>query len=255
MPQAREVTELHSYLIRAALEIDATRAYWSRTDGSATVSPKEAFDDFWFGSRSLKRVSELLANLRLRFDAYPDALHALRHWVDMSPDTRNVICHWHLMLADPLYRGFTGNFLTQRRDRSNHELHFDLVVAWIATVAGDRWAMSTRHQIAGKILSAAADAGLIRGKRDPRRITLPRVDDEALTYMLYLLRDLEFNGTLLQNPYLASVGLDGSAVPDRLRRLPDVGYAKQGELKEFDWRYPDLRAWAAATVAPPSVSA
>ena len=252
MTRPREVTELHSYLIRAALEVDAARGYWAGTDGSRTISVKEAFDGYWFGARSLKRVSELLANFRLRFDAYPEAPHALHHWVDMSPDTRQVICHWHLMLADPLYRSFTGDFMAQRRERGINDLHFDLVVSWIGSVAGERWAMSTRQQIAGKLLSAAVAAGLVRRRRDPREMTLPRVDDDALTYLLYLLRGVEFEGALLRNPYLSSVGLDG-APHDRLRQLPALRYTRQGDLSDFGWRYADLRTWAAATVAPESV--
>ena len=72
--------------------------------------------------------------------------------------------------------------------------------------------------------------------------------DESLEYLLYLLRETEFAGTLLDNPYLASVGLDGAVLVDRLRRLPGLAFRRQGDLTDFGWRHQDLRAWAAASL-------
>ena len=35
---------------------------------------------------------------------------------------------------------------------------------------------------------------------------------------------------------------------DRLRRLPGLAFRRQGDLTDFGWRYPDLRAWADASL-------
>ena len=162
----------------------------------------------------------------------------------MSPDARRVICHWHLQLADPLYRAFTGDYLVTRR-RSSPWITRDLVVTWVVQQGNGRWTMPTHIQFASKLLSAAFSAGLLATNRDPRRVTIPRVPDEALEYMMYLLREVKFEGTLLQNPYLASLGLDGASLEERLSGLPGLAFRRQGDLIDFGWRHPDLRAWRA----------
>ncbi len=252
--QPHEAREVHARLIKAGLEIDASRGYWAHTDGSRAVSAREAFDGYWFGARSLARVKDLLANMRVRYDAYPNALAVLHRWSGMQPDTRRLICHWHLMLADPLYRAFTARLLPERREQQRSDVRTDLVTSWIARQTGERWTTPTRIKIASRLLAAGHDAGLIHGARDPRSLTLPRVPDDALTYLLYLLREVDFEGSLLQNPYLSSVGLDGDALTGRLRALPDLAFTRQPDLIDFGWRYPNLRAWADARVATPSVA-
>jgi hypothetical protein len=104
--------------------------------------------------------------------------------------------------------------------------------------------MSTRIQFASKLLSAAFSAGLVARNRDPRPLVIPRVRDDAIEYLMYLLREVKFEGTLLKNPYIASVGLEGLSLQDRLRHLPGMAFKRQGGHVEFGWCYPDLRAWA-----------
>jgi hypothetical protein len=99
----REVTEVHTRLQKATLEVDTSREYWSRADGRQPVSARQAFEESWFGSRGLNRTGEIVANLRARYDAFPPALRVLHEWPAMDPDTRRLICHWHLQLSDPLY--------------------------------------------------------------------------------------------------------------------------------------------------------
>ena len=125
----------------------------------------------------------------------------------MDPGTRRLICHWHVQLADPLYRAFTGRFLPERHERSKPDVTRDLAVAWVGEQVERRWTMSTRIQFGSKLLSSAFAAGLVASNRDPRALQYPRVADEALTYLMYLLREVDFAGTLLDNPYTASVGL------------------------------------------------
>jgi hypothetical protein len=40
------------------------------------------------------------------------------------------------------------------------------------------------------------------------------------------------------------VGLEGSLLNDRLKRLPDLSYGRQGDLVDMGWKHRDLAAWA-----------
>lgn len=244
-----EATEVHTRLLRCALAIDECRAYWEY-DGTEGGSPTAdgAFEGFLFGARSMPRVRVLLANMRVRFDAYPAALTALRSWPDIRPQTRAIICHWHLQLADPLYRRFTGDYLVARRSSLDPTVRISALTAWVAETSPERWTTSTRKQFASKLLSSALAAGLVVGRRDPRELAFPRVPDEALGYLLYLLRDVSFRGTLVDNPYLRSVGLAGSDLDRRLGTLAGVQFRRAGDVVDFGWRYPSLADWAEAVL-------
>jgi hypothetical protein len=234
---------MHTRLLKCALEVEDSRAYWDRTDGTEKIVAKQAFDEYWFGARSLSRVEVLLANFRARFAEFPSALRVLHNWSDMAPDTRKLICHWHVQLTDPLYRSFTGDYLLERRAHSRVQITRDLVIAWIGKHGAERWTTSTRIQFASKLLSCVYSAGLVSSNRDPRPLTLPRVSDDALGYIIYLLRRVEFAGTLLDNPYLASVGLSGTYLEERLRTFPGMQFRRQANLIDFGWRHEDLDEW------------
>lgn len=243
----REATEVHTRLLKCALEVEDARAYWAHVGVAAPgARAQPAFDEYWFGARSLGRVEVLLANMRARFDAFPEALAVLHRARTLDPETRTAICHWHLQLADPLYRRFTGDYLARRRAGARAVVTRDLVLAWVGEESGDRWTMATCIQFASKLLSAAYSAGLVSTNRDPRPLALPRVPEEALEYLMYLLREISFAGSLLDNPYARSVGLEGSALEDRLRGLPALGFRRQGDLLDYGFRYPSLRAWGEA---------
>ena len=244
-----EERQIHTRLMKCALEVPESRAYWRHVSGAGRAEAKQAFSNYWFGERSLPRVKVLLVNMRARFDAFPPSLSILHAWEHMAPATRTVICHWHLQLADPLYRAFTGTYLEQRRQGPRAEVTKDLVTRWVGEQGPERWTLATRLQIASKLLSSAHAAGLVASKRDPRPLTYPRVPDDALEYFAYLLREVEFEGTLLENPYFASVGLSGGLLQDRLRTLPGLGLRRQASLVELEWHHPDLAAWGAAHFA------
>lgn len=250
MSRPCEETQIHTRLMKCALEVEESRAYWQHTDGREKVTPQEAFDAYWFGARSMPRIKVLLVNMRARFDAFPPSLEVLHRWHSMSPDTRKLICHWHLQLSDPLYRDFTGRYLVARWQGARPEVTRDLVTRWVGEQGPERWTMSTRIQIASKLLSAAHAAGLVAGNRDPRPLVFPRVPDDALEYAVYLLREVDGDRTLLDNAYFASLGLTGGVLEDRLRGLPGLCFRRQGDLIEFGWRYPDLATWGAANLEP-----
>ena len=239
-----EERAVHTRLLKCALEVEDCRAWWRHAVPGAT--PEIAFERWWFGARSLDRIRVLFTNFRARFDAYPSALRVLSRWAEMGPGTRALVCHWHLQLSDPLYRAFTGDYLVARRGMLRPEVTRDLVVDWVGQQGPGRWTTATRIQFASKLLSAAYAAGLVGSNHDPRPLVYPRVDDAALAYLAYLLREVDFDGTLLVNPYFRSVGLEGSGLEERLRPL--IGLRRQGELLEIGWPHPSLEAWAAEGV-------
>jgi hypothetical protein len=242
-----EATEVHTRILRLALGVEDSRSYWEHVDPNIPIADRAlvAFEQRWFGSKSLERVRFLLASFVDRYDAFPEALDVLRRWRSMDASTRQVVCHWHLQLSDPLYRQFTGKFLVERRGIRDPKVDRDIVLRWVKNEFPHRWSEATLVQFASKLLSAASEAGVISAKRDPRALLLPKVPDVALAYLMHLLRGVRFAGTLTENPYLASVGLVEGFLDQRLRSLSGVSFRRMAHLTEFDWEAPTLTAWAA----------
>jgi hypothetical protein len=245
-----EATEVHTRILRLALGIEDSRAYWEHIDPTVPAVERAllAFEQRWFGSKSLERVRFLLSSFVHRYDTFPEALGVLRRWNSMDASTRQVICHWHLQLSDPLYRRFTGMFLVERRALRDPKVDRDIVLRWVKNEFPERWSAATCVQFASKLLSAASEAGLLSPKRDPRALLLPKVPELALAYLLHLLRGVRFAGTLTENPYLASVGLVDGFLDQRLRGLPGIQFRRMAHLTEFEWEAPTLGAWAEATL-------
>ncbi len=244
-----EETALHCRLQKTTLATEEARAYWARwtADASKEKQAVQAFEERWFGARSLLRVRVLLESLRARFDRFPEAFSVLRRWPLMDSRTRGLVCHWHLQLSDPLYRRFTGVLLPVRRSAGAGAVDRGEVLRWIADEVAGRWGPSSRIQFASKLRTASSEAGLLSRHRDPRSLLLPIVPDRALAYLLHLLAGIAFEGTLLENPYLASVGLAGPFLEDRLRSLPGFSYRRTGDAVELDGDASGLHDWAAAT--------
>jgi len=242
-----EATEPHSRLLRCSLCIEESRGYWTHVDPERPRdSALNAFGQSWFGTKSEAWTTELLSNMRVRFDAYPDALWVLSTWRSMPPEIRRLVCHFHVQLTDPLYRKFTGEFLVERRDALRGDVSRQTVVQWATEHGPERWALKTQIQFASRLMSCALAAGLLGGKRDPRAAIAPRVPDGALAYLLYLLRTVQFRGSFVKNPYLASIGLMGGHLADRFRALSSIDFRQVGDAHEIEWRYTDLAAWARA---------
>jgi hypothetical protein len=251
-PETRpaEATEIHTQLIRLALGVEESRSYWENVDPSVPPAkrPLVAFEERWFGGKSLDWIHFLLASLAKRYDAFPEALEVLRRWRSMDALTRQLVCHWHLQLSDPLYRRFTGQLLVDRRNLRDPKVDRDVVLRWLKSEVPGRWSEATAVQIAGKLLSAASQAGLVSPKRDPRTLLVPKVPDAALAYLLHLLRSVRFAGTITDNPELASVGLVEGFLDQRLRTLPGLTFRRLGPVTELEWAFPTLTAWAEATL-------
>lgn len=252
-PSRGEVTEVHSRLLRCSLCADESRAYWSNVDPDRPrESAVRAFEQSWFGAKSEPWTAELLSNMRLRFDAFPDALRVLAGWRGMRFETRRLICHLHVQLTDPLYRAFVGTFLAERRESIRPSVQRQAVIDWVVEFGPPHWALKTQLHFATRLLSCSLAAGLLGGNRDPRDAIVPRVPDEVLSYLLYLLRDLTFDGTLITNPYLASLGIIGSVVDERFNALSSIDFRRIGSTFEIAWRYPNLASWAHAEIGGPA---
>ncbi len=245
-----EATDIHTRILRLALGIEESRSYWEHVDPKVPPAQRAliAFEQRWFGAKSLDRIRFLLANFVHRYDPFPDALAVLQRWRSMDAATRQVVCHWHLQLSDPLYRRFTGKFLVERRGLRDPKVDRDIALRWVKNEFPDRWSEATTVQFASKLLSAASEAGVVSPKRDPRSLLLPKVTDLALAYLLHLFRGTRFEGTLTENPYLASVGLTEGFLDQRLRALPGITFRRMAHLTEFEWESPSLTAWAEATL-------
>ncbi|MDA1015587.1 MAG: DUF1819 family protein [Planctomycetota bacterium] len=248
-----EQSTIHTRLLKCPLEVEHARAWWHNsqvaTDVGNTAVVERAFEERWFGARSLPRVEVLITNFRERFDAIPNAISVLSQWREINVLTRALICHWHLQFADPLYRSFAGEFLVGRFHEGLTTIRRDTATNWISQQTGERWKMPTRIKFASRLLACACSAGLLKAERDPRTIQQPRVTDDALSYLVHLLREFDFDGTLLDNPYLRSVGLAGRELESRLRNLPSVQFQRQGDVVDIQWQFADLAEWGASTVS------
>jgi len=238
----QEVTEVHTRLLRLTLCIDDSRTYWANATPGEPLPAVQVFEESWFGHKSQDRVELLLRNLRHRFDAYPIALEVLHKWHDMDVQTGKLICHWHTQLGDPLYRQFAA-WLAERRLVGPSTIRRHEVIEWVEAEQPGRWAEATQTVWARKLLGAAFEVGLVGNRRDPRTLTAPTVTNDALAYLLYLLRELNFSGSVVDNPYLSSVGLEGGLLADRIRQLPGISMNRLGDLVELAFEGSSLNAW------------
>lgn len=248
-----EVTIAHTRLLRVSLALEESRAYWEHRH---LTIPKAnlvtlAFEERWFGNKSMERVRRLLSEFDHRYDSYPTALAVLTQWQPADLVTRQNLCHWHLQVVDPTYRQFTSDFLERRRQQPNATVDRDGVMRWVVATIGQNWAMATAQRMATGLMTAAAAAGLCAGGVGSRTLSYPQISDEALTYWLYFLRYLDFEGTLGSNPYFASVGLSEGFLEQRLRKLSDTSFTRMAELHDFGWAYADLKTWALARLEKP----
>jgi hypothetical protein len=240
-----EALEIHTRILRCMLAADDCYAYWQHVDLSVPVEerPALAFQQRWFGVKSEARVRTLLANMVERFDAFPEALRVLQSLGSVPSTLRPWICHLHLQLSDPIYRRFSGEFLPQRRFEGYAAVDRGIAARWVEGLAPERWSATTSIKFASNMLSAAVESGLIKGRNDPRKLTLSQVPDAAVGYALYLLRTVRFEGSLDDNPYLRSLGIDSALFPLALARVPGISVRAIGGVRELDWRYPTLAEW------------
>lgn len=243
-----EVQDFHTRLLRVSLALEDSQIYWQHWKSlSQSENPSLlAFENRWFGSKSLNRVKLLLATFHHRYDPYLEAIQVLSAWCPRDPISRQNLVHWFTQLSDPIYRRFTGSFLANRRLQTDPIINRDIVARWVPQAIQADWASATTLRMATALITCATAAGLCQETTGNRRLTYPQVSDEALVYWLYVLRSLKFDGSLLENPYFASVGLSEGGLEQRVRRLQGLSFNRMGDLHEFNWQYPVLKDWAEA---------
>ena len=81
-----EATQVHTRLLRLALGIEDSRSYWEHVDPAVPDHDRAllAFEQRWFGHKSLERVRFLLSTFAGRYDAFPEDLAVLRGWRAMD---------------------------------------------------------------------------------------------------------------------------------------------------------------------------
>ena len=98
-------------------------------------------------------------------------------------------------------------------------------------------------------MSAAMSAGLVKGNRDPRPLILPPTPASAVGYLLHLLRGVEFTGSLNDNVYLRSVGLDPVGLAAAVRSVPGISVHATSDLVDIHFAHASLLDWVSETQA------
>lgn len=243
-----EATTWHTRILRVTLSVEDSAVFWERArpdETSAQVNVR-AFEERWYGGRSEERVRKLHEDFMARY-TFPGAREALSTWTarGMPAEAQRLVAHWHLQLADPLYRMFTGTWLVERRAAGHTTVDRDVVGRWLQDELAADYSAATRQMFAGKLLTAAGQAGLVSGGAT-RTLRFPSCPLEPFGYLLYLLRGVQIEGTALENPYLRSVDMVGVRLEQRLAEGQLSGwwrYARMGELVEMQWTWPDVAAW------------
>jgi hypothetical protein len=235
------------------LATDDCYAYWRHVDPATPPSGRasEAFAARWFGTKSEARVRTIMTDMLERFDAFPEALALLRSLGSVPARLRPLICHLHTQLADPVYRRFTGELLPARHAAGLRTIDRAAAARWVDELEPGRWSANTCLKFGSNLLATAFEAGLVGGRRDPRKIDAPQVPAEIVGYALYLLRGVEVEGTLTANPYLRSL-VGGVPLVTVLAHVPGIRFAAIGDVGDLTFLEPSLQAYGVAHLRPAS---
>ncbi len=240
-----EARTVHTRILRNMLAVEDSYSYWQRVDPSVPIEDRSriAFERRWFGTKSEARVRTVISDMVERFDAYPEALELLHALGTVSAKLRPLVCHLHTQLADPIYRRFSGDFLPERREHGHTTIDRPTVARWVESLEPGRWSPATSMKFASNLLATALEAGLIAGRRDPRKLTVPALPDAILGYALYLLRGISIEGSLTDNAYLRSLGVRPDTFRSFAPRVPGVRYAELGSAVELVFLEATLLDW------------
>ncbi len=244
-PRPSEANTVHTRILRCMLAVEDSYAYWQRVETAVPVGQRArlAFENRWFGTKSEARIRTFMTDMVERFDAYPEALALLRELGTVPAHVRPYICHIHTQLADPIYRRFTGEMLPTRREQGQTTIDREVVARWVDSLEPGRWSASTCTKFGSNLLATAAEVGLVAGKKDPRKLPVLVTPDWILGYTLYLLRDVEIEGSLDNNPYLRSLGITRESLGRLGARVAGVRIDELGGVFEVSWLESSLRDW------------
>lgn len=89
-----EVREVHTRLLRMGLVPDESQVYWRHapSDRHPGELVETAFQERWFGAKSMARVRYLLTGFGYRFYDFAGSLEALKSWDPADLHERQVVC-------------------------------------------------------------------------------------------------------------------------------------------------------------------
>lgn len=240
-----ETTEVHTRILRCMLAADDCAAYWQHVDPQSPLTGRAqiAFEQRWFGLKSEARVRTIMTDMIERFDAYPEALALFQELRRIPTGLRTLICHIHTQLADPVYRAFSGDFLPARREEGRKTVDRAAVTQWVEQSHPGRWSAVTCVKFASNLLATAHDVGLVTSRRDPRGLPHPIAPEVIVGYLLYLLRGIDIEGSLTENPYLRSLGLTTQSLGRLSSRIPGVRIDELAGVAEVTFELPTLKAF------------
>ena len=240
-----EVSKIHTRLLRSTLLEEDSQSFWRNYNGeSQEEAVEKAYNDYWFGNANKATIKRTLGNLFERFVNFPQCLEVLKLWTDMTVQERAIICHWHVQMTDILYRRFTSEFLPSRFVYSPPTFHKDQAQQWVYGFMAEKWAGTTQAQMASKMLNCIRNTGLVSSEnKETIQLRYPLISNRCVTYLLYTLREITFNGSLLENPYFKSVGLTGSFLTSQVNQSPSISIQQTGDHTSFEWKHPSLIEW------------
>lgn len=226
------------------MAVEDSRAFWRkyRPGQGRKETIEQAFEERWFGAKSYKRVEYLISSLEVRFEGFYDRLKA---WDPDEKQDRCWVCHFHLQFTDPLYRQFSDGYLSRRLERSEPSIENLSALDWLEGLEPGRWAAATAERLVSGLASCLTEAGFCAGRKSPRAISIPPISDTSLAYLLYFLKDAEFEGGLLTNPYIRATGL-GSDLTLRLKKLSGIEFQSRGDVSTIGWKHETFQDWLAA---------
>ncbi len=241
-----ESTVLHKDLQRSALLVEDSVSYWEHIDPRSAMPDRvlEARRDRWFGSKvQANVVGARLRDLAARFDAYPHALRMLQS-VTVPVELRPLVCHVHLALADRRYRRFTCEYLAQRRERALGAPDVAHIADWLRASEPSFYYPAAFDGLAPRLLATAREAGLVDDDGTPRELGPTEVPPHATAYVLYLLREVRFAGTLRENAYLRGLGIVGEKdIAAAIEAAPGIREVTRGRGRSVAFEEAGLLEW------------
>lgn len=240
-----EATKIHTRMINDTLLEERSQSFWKNIDLDNKQNLVEvAYNNYWFGSANKATIKRTLNNFHVRYSAFPHCLAALKKWEDIDIKERALVCHWHMQLSDVLYRRFTSEFIPSRFIYKPAAFHKDQVQQWVYGFMGEKWAGSTQAQMASKMMSTIRSVGYVsKDSKTIIELRYPTVNQRALQYLLYALREITFQGSILENPYLKSVGLTGSFLISQINQTTTISVNQLADVTSLEWKYPNLLGW------------
>jgi bacteriophage exclusion system BrxA-like protein len=222
---------------------------WHPGEPNAAFAERVLREDL-LGRATARRVLDIVRVFTLRFLTPSDvpARHLRRLVVnDASRQIFNDVVFYYTALQDDLLRDFIllHYWPAVREGRltiSNQDVRHLILEAERDGRIRTPWSAVIKRDMAGRVLIALTDFGLLRPLKPAKREVIPyRPDDGTVVFMAYLLHE---NGTtdasLAENSAWALFGLQAEDVWNRLEVLAGDGWfiiQRAGQVVRITWNY------------------